>query len=138
MGQLISINLDPTKDGLVGKVEKLEATCGKYVVIGTNAESRFISEKQFEAYIDELNDSGKLGDLIIKDFRIFYDKSKSFDVDGCNYLVGSFILVRLSADCKSAYVRLGEGDVQWVKEELIDYCSELVINGERYSALCLD
>ena len=61
MGQLISINLDPTKDGIVGEVDKLEATSSKYVVIGTNAESRFISEKQFEAYIDELNDSGRIG-----------------------------------------------------------------------------
>jgi hypothetical protein len=62
MGDIISITLDPTKDGIVGKVDTMVATSGKYVVIGTNAEHRFISEKQFDAYTDELGKDDVHGD----------------------------------------------------------------------------
>jgi hypothetical protein len=114
------------------------ATSGKYVVIGTNAEHRFISEKQFDAYTDELGKDDRLGLLIIKDFMIYYDKSKLIEVDDCKYLIGSFLLVEISNDGTGAYSRLGEGDAEWVKETLSDYCADLIVDGERYSALCVD
>ena len=41
-----SLNLDPLKDGFVGTIEKAESTAGRYAVIGTNYDHRFISEKQ--------------------------------------------------------------------------------------------
>ena len=138
MGDIISITLDPTKDGIVGKVDTMVATSGKYVVIGTNAEHRFISEKQFDAYTDELGKDDRLGLLIIKDFMIYYDKSKLIEVDDCKYLIGSFLLVEISNDGTGAYSRLGEGDAEWVKETLSDYCADLIVDGERYSALCVD
>lgn len=138
MGDIISITLDPTKDGIVGKVDTMVATSGKYVVIGTNAEHRFISEKQFDAYTDELGKDDRLGLLIVKDFMIYYDKSKLIEVDDCKYLIGSFLLVEISTDGTGAYSRLGEGDVEWVKETLSDYCADLIVDGERYSALCVD
>ena len=138
MGNVISINLDPTKDGIVGKIDRVEATSGKYVVIGTNSEHRFISEKQFDAYTDVLGKEDRLGLLIIKDFMIYYDKSKLIEVDDSKYLIGSFLLVEISTDGKGAYTRLGEGDVEWVKENLADYCADLIFDGERYSALCVD
>lgn len=138
MGDIISITLDPTKDGIVGKVDTMVATSGKYVVIGTNAEHRFISEKQFDAYTDELGKDDRLGLLIVKDFMIYYDKSKLIEVDDCKYLIGSFLLVEISTDGTGAYSRFGEGDVECVKETLSDYCADLIVDGERYSALCVD
>ncbi|SHN48471.1 hypothetical protein SAMN02745247_00047 [Butyrivibrio hungatei DSM 14810] len=138
MGDIISITLDPTKDGIVGKVDTMVATSGKYVVIGTNAEHRFISEKQFDAYTDELGKDDRLGLLIVKDFMIYYDKSKLIEVDDCKYLIGSFLLVEISTDGTGAYSRLGEGDVECVKKTLSDYCADLIVDGERYSALCVD
>ena len=138
MGDIISITLDPTKDGIIGKVDTMVATSGKYVVIGTNTEHSFISEKQFDAYTDELGKDDRLGLLIVKDFMIYYDKSKLIEVDDCKYLIGSFLLVEISIDGTGAYSRLGEGDVECVKETLSDYCADLIVDGERYSALCVD
>ena len=94
MGDIISITLDPTKDGIVGKVDTMVATSGKYVVIGTNAEHRFISEKQFDAYTDELGKDDRLGLLIVKDFMIYYDKSKLIEVDDCKYLIRNNLSIK--------------------------------------------
>ena len=138
MGQLISINLDPTKDGIVGKIDRLEATSGRYVVIGTNGEYRFISGKQFDSYTDELLAGDRAGLMMIKDFMLYYDKEKIINVEDGEFLIGSFMLVELATDGSGGFCRMGEGDIEYIKECLSDYCADLIIDGERYSALCID
>lgn len=138
MGNAITINLDPTKDGIVGKIEKLEATSGRYVVIGTNGEHRFITGKQFDDYSDALLKEDRAGLMMVKDFMIYYDKEKVITIEDAEYLIGSIMLVELASDGSGGFCRLGEGDVEYIKECLSDYCADLIIDGERYSALCIE
>ncbi|MBO7096684.1 MAG: hypothetical protein J6V94_06965 [Lachnospiraceae bacterium] len=137
MSEVISINLDPLKDGIIGTVERAESTAGKYVIIGTNYEHRVISEAVFETYTDEMAKKDILGCIIVADYMLFYDTTKLIKVDGENYLIGSFLLVKISQTGNSAYVWLSEDDIEEAKEDLYGYFAELIINGERYDALCV-
>lgn len=137
MAEVISINLDPMKDGITGTVEKAESTAGKYIIIGTNFDHRVISEKVFDSYTDEMSKKDILGCIIIEEYMLFYDTTKLIKVDGENYLIGSFLLVRLAETGDSAYVWLSEDDIEEAKEDLSGYFAELIINGDRYEALCV-
>ena len=140
MGKIFSIELDPVKDGFVGTIEKAESTAGRYAVIGTNYDHRFISEKQFNAYTDEMSEKNTLGLLLVSSFMIFYDTTKLIEIDGENYFVGSFLVVEPAGENEAphAYSWLGDGDIEAVKETLSDYLTELIIDGERYDALHVD
>ena len=137
MANIISINLDPLKDGITGTVDKAESTAGRYVIVGTNFDHRVISEKVFQAYIDEMNKREILGCIIIENYMLFYDSTKLVNVDGENYLVGSFLLVKLAETGDSAYLWLSEDDIEEAKEDISGHFAELIINGERYEALCV-
>ena len=139
MGNTITINLDPTKDGFVGKIEKVESSAGRYVIIGTNYDHKFISEEKFDSITDELARADRLGLLMVRDYMIYYDTDKLIQVDGCSYLIGSFLVVEVSKEYgRHAYVRLGNGDVEAIKEDLSDYFTGLIIDGERCDALYVD
>ena len=137
MENIISINLDPVRDGIIGKVEKAESTAGRYVVMGTNFEHRIISDKEFWGYMKAMDASGNKVQMVLADYLIFFDKSKLITVAGDQYLVGSFILVMPSND-GSLFARLDEDDIEEVKEDICGYFTELIINGERCDALGLE
>ena len=137
MANIISIDLDPLKDGIIGTVDKAESTAGRYVIVGTNFDHRVISEKVFQAYIDEMNKREILGCIIIENYMLFYDSTKLVNVDGENYLIGSLLLVKLAETGDSAYLWLSEDDIEEAKEDISGYFAELIINGERYEALCV-
>ncbi len=137
MSEVVSINLDPLKDGIIGTVERAESTAGKYVIIGTNYEHRVISEELFDSYTDEMAKKDILGCIIVADYMLFYDTTKLIKVDGDNYLIGSFLLVKISQTGKSTYAWLSEDDIEEAKEDLYGYFAELIINGERCDALCV-
>ena len=140
MGKKFSINLDPIKDGFVGTIEKAESTAGRYAVIGTNYDHRFISEKQFNAYTDELSKKDTLGLLMTGSFMVFYDTSKLIEIDGENYFVGSALVVEPAGENEAphAYSWMESSDIEEAKEDLSDYLTELIIDGERYDALHVD
>jgi len=140
MGKKFSINLDPIKDGFVGTIEKAESTAGRYAVIGTNYDHRFISEKQFNAYTDELSKNDTLGLLITGSFMVFYDTTKLIEIDGESYFVGSVLVVEAAGEDEAphAYAWMGDSDIEEAKENLSDYLTELIIDGERYDALHVD
>ena len=124
MSEVISISLDPLKDGIIGTVEKAESTAGKYVIIGTNYEHRVIPEAVFESYTDEMAKKDILGCIIVADYMLFYDTTKLIKVDGENYLIGSFLLVKISQTGNSAYVWLSEDDIEEEIEKFKKYSSE--------------
>ena len=140
MGKKFSINLDPIKDGFVGTIEKAESTAGRYAVIGTNYDHRFISEKQFNAYTDELSKKDTLGLLMTGSFMVFYDTSKLIEIDGENYFVGSALVVEPAGENEAphAYSWMDDSDIEEAKEDLSAYLTELIIDGERYDALHVD
>lgn len=140
MGKKFSINLDPIKDGFVGTIEKAESTAGRYAVIGTNYDHRFISEKQFNAYTDELSKKDTLGLLMTGSFMVFYDTSKLIEIDGENYFVGSVLVVEPAGENEAphAYSWMDDSDIEEAKEDLSEYLTELIIDGERYDALHVD
>ena len=140
MGKRFSINLDPIKDGFVGTIEKAASTAGRYAVIGTNYDHRFISEKQFNAYIDELSQNKTMGLLMTGSFMVFYDTTKLIEVDGESYFVGSVLVVEPAGENEAphAYSWMDDSDIEEAKEDLSDYLTELIIDGERYDALHVD
>jgi len=135
MGRKFVMNLDPMNDGIVGTIEKTESTAGKCVVIGTNYDHKVISESRFEEIIGKLSHEERLGLFIIGDYMLYYDNSKLINIDGNNYFIGSFLMVQVSNDGQHAYSWLGSGDIEAAKEEISDYFTEVIIDGERYDAL---
>ena len=140
MGKIFSIELDPVKDGFVGTIEKAESTAGRYAVIGTNYAHRFISEKQFNAYTDELSKKDTMGLLMTGSFMVFYDTSKLIEIDGESYFVGSVLVVEPAGENEAphAYSWMDDSDIEEAKEDLSDYLTELIIDGECYDALHVD
>ena len=137
MGNVVSINLDPMKDGITGTVDKAESTAGRYFIIGTNYEHKVISQKVFDSYTDDMSKKEILGCVIVQDYMLFYDTTKLIRVDGSRYLIGSFLMVKLAQSGDHAYEWLSEDDIEEAKEDLSGYFAELIINGERYEALCV-
>nr|WP_297708677.1 hypothetical protein [uncultured Butyrivibrio sp.] len=140
MGKRFSMELDPMKDGFVGTIEKAESTAGRYAVIGTNYAHRFISEKQFNAYTDELSKKDTMGLLMTGSFMVFYDTTKLIEIDGESYFVGSVLVVEPANENEAphAYSWMDDSDIEEAKEDLSDYLTELIIDGERYDALHVD
>ncbi len=136
MADVISINLDPMKDGIIGKADTVESTAGRYLVVGTNFDHRIISEKEFWAYLKAMEDAGVSHQAIMGEYLIFYDQSKVITVSGDDYLVGSFLLVKPSGD-SNVFTHMSDEDIEGVKEDISGYFSELIINGERYDALAV-
>lgn len=135
MGRKFVMNLDPMNDGIVGTIEKTESTAGKCVVIGTNYDHKVISESRFEEITGKLSQEERLGLFIIGDYMLYYDNSKLINIDGNNYFIGSFLMVQVSNDGQHVYSWLGSGDIEAAKEEILDYFTEVIIDGERYDAL---
>ena len=137
MGKKFSINLDPIKDGFVGTIDKAESTAGRYAVIGTNYDYRFISEKQFTDYTDDMSQNKTMGLLMTGSFMVFYDTTKLIEVDGESYFVGSVLVVEPARDDEAphAYSWMESSDIEEAKEDLSEYLTELIIDGERYDAL---
>lgn len=135
MGRRFVMNLDPMNDGIVGTIEKAESTAGKCLVVGTNYDHKVISESQFEEITGKLSQEERLGLLIIGDYMLYYDTSKIINIDGDNYFIGSFLMVQVSNDGQHAYSWLRADDIRAAKDEITDYFTEVVIDGERYDAL---
>ncbi|MBP3819016.1 MAG: hypothetical protein J6H31_12025 [Butyrivibrio sp.] len=135
MGRRFVMNLDPMNDGIVGTIEKAESTAGKCLVVGTNYDHKVISESQFEEITGKLSQEERLGLLIIGDYMLYYDTSKLINIDGDNYFIGSFLMVQVSNDGQHAYSWLRADDIRAAKDEITDYFTEVVIDGERYDAL---
>ena len=135
MGRRFVMNLDPMNDGIVGTIEKAESTAGKCLVVGTNYDHKVISESQFEEITGKLSQEERLGLLIIGDYMLYYDTSKLINIDGDNYFIGSFLMVQVSNDGQHAYSWIGADDIRAAKDEITDYFTEVVIDGERYDAL---
>ena len=135
MGRRFVMNLDPMSDGIVGTIEKAESTAGKCLVVGTNYDHKVISESQFEEITGKLSQEERLGLLIIGDYMLYYDTSKLINIDGDNYFIGSFLMVQVSNDGQHAYSWLRADDIRAAKDEITDYFTEVVIDGERYDAL---
>ena len=137
MNRRLTINLDPINDGFVGDIEKAESTAGRYVVIGTNYEHKTISERQFDEMISELSERDNLGLLMVYDYMIYYDRSKLLDIDGNDYLIGSFFLVKIAEDGPDDYEWLGSEDIEEAKEDIAERFTEVIIDGEFYDALLI-
>ena len=135
MGRRFVMNLDPMNDGIVGTIEKAESTAGKCLVVGTNYDHKVISESQFEEITGKLSQEERLGLLIIGDYMLYYDTTKLINIDGDNYFIGSFLMVQVSNDGQHAYSWLRADDIRAAKDEITDYFTEVVIDGERYDAL---
>ena len=135
MGRRFVMNLDPMNDGIVGTIEKAESTAGKCLVVGTNYDHKVISESQFEEITGKLSQEERLGLLIIGDYMLYYDTSKLINIDGDNYFIGSFLMVQVSNDGQHAYSWLRADDIRAAKDEITDYFTDRVIDGERYDAL---
>ena len=135
MGRRFVMNLDPMNDGIVGTIEKAESTAGKCLVVGTNYDHKVISESQFEEITGKLSQEERLGLLIIGDYMLYYDTSKLINIDGDNYFIGSFLMAQVSNDGQHAYSWLRADDIRAAKDEITDYFTEVVIDGERYDAL---
>lgn len=130
MSNRIKFDLNPVTDGIVGETEGIESTAGKYVVIGTNYEHRIISEKEYEQLLEQMQNVA----MFIDDYMIIFDERKMICVAGDGYLVGSFILMKMSLR-PGVYERLTEDDVEEIKESLTGYMTDLIIDGERHFAL---
>ena len=135
MGRRFVMNLDPMNDGIVGTIEKAESTAGKCLVVGTNYDHKVISESQFEEITGKLSQEERLGLLIIGDYMLYYDTSKLINIDGDNYFIGSFLMAQVSNDGQHAYSWLRADYIRAAKDEITDYFTEVVIDGERYDAL---
>ena len=126
----VKINLDPVNDGIVGTIKGIRATSGKYVVIGTDNTHRIITE---EEYFDLMEVMEKVV-LFIDEYIIVLDGRKLIRFDGDDYFVGSFILSARS-EKTGQYKHLTEDEIEEIKEKLTGYMTDILINGERYSAL---
>ena len=131
----ITITLDPLKDGIQGTINNSESTAGRFLVVGTNYEHRIISEKEFFTYIAQMEVYSR--QLFFGDYMVIYDARKEITVSGEKYLVGSFMLAK-TCDSGEVFCKLSGEEVEGVKEQLSGYCTEIIINGERYDALALD
>ncbi len=130
MSERVKINLNPATDGIIGGYEGIESASGKYVIIGTNYEHRVISEDEYIKLTQQMQNVA----MVIDDYMIIFDERKMICVDGDYYLVGSFILSQMT-DKPCVYERLSEDDIEGVKCDLSGYMTDIIIDGERYSAL---
>lgn len=130
MSEKIRIELDPLNDGIVGNVDKISCGGGKYIVIGTNNEHRILSEEEYFDYLDTMDKVP----LFIDDYMFFYDRRRSINIEGDTYLIGSFIIVKLS-DRPGDFRHMTDDEIDEVKEKLAGYMVDIFIDGERYSAL---
>ncbi len=130
MSERVKINLNPATDGIIGGDEGIESASGKYVIIGTNYEHRVISEDEYIKLTQQMQNVA----MVIDDYMIIFDERKMICVDGDYYLVGSFILSQMTAK-PCVYERLSEDDIEGVKCDLSGYMTDIIIDGERYSAL---
>mgnify|MGYP004451128823 FL=1 len=130
MSEKIRFDLNPVTDGIVGETGNIESTGGKYVVIGTNFEHRIISEKEYCELVDQMQNVA----MFIDDYIIVFDERKPIVVAGDTYLIGSFILMKMG-EMPGEDERLTEDDVEEIKEFLSGCMTDLIIDGERHSAL---
>ncbi len=130
MSERVKINLNPATDGIIGGDEGIESASGKYVIIGTNYEHRVISEDEYIKLTQQMQNVA----MVIDDYMIIFDERKMICVDGDYYLVGSFILSQMT-DKPCVYEHLSEDDIEGVKCDLSGYMTDIIIDGERYSAL---
>lgn len=138
MSNIISIELDPIKDGLKDKTKHIESTAGRYVILGTNYQHRVISEKEFWEYMQKMDEADNAAQMIIDDYLIFFDKSKIFQVAGEDYFVGSFIVVSPCESGSNVFKRFNEEQIDEIKADLSGYFTELIVDGERCEALGID
>lgn len=130
MSNRLKIDLNPATDGIIGETKGIESTTGKYVVIGTNFEHRIISEKEYKNLLEQMHNVA----MFIDNYMIIFDERKIICVEGDGYLVGSFILIKV-CDKPCVYERLTEEDIEEIKEFLTGYMTDIIIDGERHSAL---
>lgn len=131
MENIVSIELDPIKDGIMVEVEKKESTAGKFIVMGTNYEHRIISDVEFFKYIEALGNHSV--QVSIGDYILIFDKRKVIEISGDGYFVGSFLIAKPIGN--GDFVRFSDDGIEGIKEDICDYFSEVIINGERFDAL---
>jgi len=128
----VAINLDPLTDGIAIITKKDEDRRKGALVVGTNGDSKVISEKDGIAIMEQLYDDNILGEQLGKSpYLAVMNKKKSFTLGEHRYFIGSALVIKYTED------GLDGLDCDELPKALIEFKSRLVtirIEGQDYAA----
>ena len=127
----VTIKLDPINDGAVIHPDKIRKKEEGALVIGTNGDSKIISEDEAVQIMDYL--SGDLqGECMGKShFLAVFNAEKIFKIGTREYFVGSAIIVK---NTKDGIGMLADDDFEKAKKEFTGRRIKLVGDGQEFSA----
>lgn len=131
---IVSIKLNPIKDGIVSKNYKVQSTSGRYVIVGTDFNYKTISENEFYGFIKEMGENAV--QMLYEDYLIIYDKRHAINISGEEYFIGSFLMA-VPSEKKEMFEYLDDDDIERFMESISGAFTELCVNGDMYEALVL-
>lgn len=127
----ISIQLDPTMDGIswVPKKVKLE---GKHaLIIGTNGKYRVIEEDEAISIIDKLSGNCRSDYMGKSTFLVVFNANKVIKTGGAQFIAGSVLIIKAG---KNGIAFLDDEEIETAKAEFAARLVTLCADGIDFSA----
>ncbi len=132
---IVSIKLNPIKDGVTTKDFKVHSMSGRYVIMGTDFNYTTVTENEYFGYIKEMGENAV--QMLYGDYLIIYDKRHVINAAGDQYFVGSFLMA-VPSEGNEMFEYLNDVDVERFMEKISCEFEEICINGDIYDALMLN
>ena len=127
----ITIKLDPINDGAVIHPDKIRKKEEGALVIGTNGESRIISEDEAVKIMDYLSGNLQGENMGRSHFLAVFNGDKIFKIGSREYFVGSAIIVK---NTKDGIGMLADEDFEKAENEFTGRLIKLIGDGQEFSA----
>ncbi len=127
----ITIKLDPINDGAVIHPDKIRKKEEGALVIGTNGESKIISEDEAVKIMDYLSGNLQGENMGRSHFLAVFNGDKIFKIGSREYFVGSAIIVK---NTKDGIGMLADEDFEKAENEFTGRLIKLIGDGQEFSA----
>ena len=127
----ITIKLDPINDGAVIHPDKIRKKEEGALVIGTNGESKIISEDEALKIMDFLSGNLQGENMGRSHFLAVFNGDKIFKIGSREYFVGSAIIVK---NTKDGIGMLADEDFEKAENEFTGRLIKLIGDGQEFSA----
>lgn len=127
----ITIKLDPINDGAVIHPDKIRKKEEGALVIGTNGESKIISEDEAVKIMDYLSGNLQGENMGRSHFLAVFNGEKIFKIGSREYFVGSAIIVK---NTKDGIGMLADEDFEKAENEFTGRLTKLIGDGQEFSA----
>lgn len=127
----ITIKLDPINDGAVIHPDKIRKKEEGALVIGTNGESKIISEDEAVKIMDYLSGNLQGENMGRSHFLAVFNGDKIFKIGSREYFVGSAIIVK---NTKDGIGMLADEDFEKAENEFNGRLIKLIGDGQEFSA----